>query len=64
MRTLKLRYAFKPYDVLLAFIAVIVVATLGHWAFLAAVLVLVARDNLTFTLTAPAAEREAEEVVR
>lgn len=58
MRTFKLRYAFKPSDLIVAACVMFVVAIVGHWAALAAVLVLVARDNLTFTLTAPVAESE------
>jgi len=72
MRTFKLRYAFKPTDIILSVAAMIVVAGLGPWAALAAVLVLVARDNLIFTLDErldaavkafkldPTAEREVE----
>lgn len=61
MRTLKLRHDFTYRDGVLALGAAFAVAVLGPWALLAAVLVLVATGNLTFTLESPVAQQEPTE---
>lgn len=63
MRTLKLRHDFTYQAGALALGAAFAVAILGPWALLAAVLVLVATDNLTFTLDSPVAQQEPAEDV-
>jgi len=60
LRYVKIRHDFKFRDVTLAFVAAVAAFMFGPWAVAAALLVLVATDNVTISLTGATVDQELE----